>query len=142
MEDTEMCQATRAWIAVLLAALLIVTGCSQSVEAKKTRYLEQGDKYFAKGQFREAIVEYANVIQIDPKNARAYRQTALARYELGEFAQAFPYLLKYLELDPDDQDARLKLATIYLAGRNSAKAREQVEIVLAKDPKNFEALLL
>ena len=85
-----MFKATRAWIAVLLSLWVVMTGCSQSVEAKKTRLLERGDQYFAKGQFREAIIEYANVIQIDPKNARAYRQTALARFELGELAQAVP----------------------------------------------------
>src|SRR5262245_54887348 len=122
-----MCRASRARIALLLPMFLVMTGCSKSPEAKETQHLERGDQYFAKGQFREAVIEYANVVRIDEKNARAYRQIGLAYYELGELVQAFPYLVKYLELEPDDQDARLKLATIYLAGRHPAKAREQVE---------------
>src|SRR5713101_4504089 len=111
-----MCRAAQVWIALLLSVLVVMTGCSKSPEAKKTQHLERGDKYFAKAQFREAIIEYANVIQIDAKNVRAYRQIALAHYELGQLAQALPYLVKFLELEPEDQDARLKLATIYLAG--------------------------
>src|SRR5213594_3572111 len=136
-----MCRASRAWTVVLLSVLIAMTGCSKSPEAKKTQHLERGDKYFAKAQFREAIIEYANVVQFDGKNARAYRQIALAHYQLGELAQAFPYLVKLLELDPEDQDAHLKLGSIYLVARQPAKAREEAAVVLGRDPKNFEALL-
>src|SRR4029453_12339549 len=52
------------------------------------------------------------------------------------------YLVKLQELDPEDQDAHLKLGNIYLVARQPAKAREQAALVLAKDPKNFEAVLL
>src|SRR5438128_6931083 len=123
MEGTKMSGAPRTWIIFLLTVLVAVTGCSRSPEAKKAQHLERGDKYFAKAQFREAIIEYANVIQLDAKNARAYRQIALAHYQLGEFAQALPYLLKVQELDPEDLDARLKLGSVYLVARHPAKAR-------------------
>ncbi len=135
-----MCRAARAWIALLLSVLVVMSGCSKSPEAKKTQHLERGDQYFAKAQFREAIIEYANVLRIDAKNARAYRQIGLAYYELGELAQALPFLVKLLELDPEDQDAHLKLGSIYLVARQPAKAREQAAVVLGKDPKNFDAL--
>src|SRR6266446_1215460 len=141
-EETKMCWAARAWIALLLSVLVVMTGCSKSPEAKKTQHLERGDQYFAKAQFREAIIEYANVLRIDAKNARAYRQIGLAYYELGELAQALPFLVKLLEFDPEDQDAHLKLGSIYLVARQPAKAREQAAVVLGKDPKNFEAVLL
>ena len=137
-----MCSVARAWIALLLPILIVMTGCSRSPEAKKAQHLDRGDKYFAKAQFREAIIEYTNVVQIDRKNARAYRQIGLAYYQLGELGQAFPYLVKLQELDPEDQDVHLKLGTIYLVGRQHAKAREQAAVVLGKDPKNFDALLL
>src|SRR4029453_8276301 len=67
---------------------------------------------------------------------------ALAHYQLDELPQAFPYLVKLQELDPEDQDAHLKLGSIYLVWRQPAKAREQAALVLAKDPKNFGAVLL
>ena len=50
--------------------------------------------------------------------------------------------MKLLELDPEDRDAHLKLASIYLVARQPAKAREEAAVVLGKDPKNFDALLL
>jgi uncharacterized lipoprotein NlpE involved in copper resistance len=36
-------------------------GCSN--EAKKERHWKRGEKYFSENKFREAIIEYKNVIQ-------------------------------------------------------------------------------
>ena len=137
-----MSGAARTWIILFLTVLVSVTGCSRSPDAKKARHLERGDKYFAKAQYREALIEYANVVRIDGTNTRAIRQLALAYYQLGEIAQAFPYLVKSQELDPENSEVRLKLGSIYLVARQPAEARQQVAVVLGQDPKNFEALLL
>src|SRR5438093_12465416 len=87
MEITKMSGAPRTWIILLLTVLVAVTGCSRSPEAKKARHLERGDKYFSKAQYREALIEYANVLQLDQANARAIRQLALAHYQLGQMGQ-------------------------------------------------------
>src|SRR5437016_6381183 len=141
-EDIKMSRASRGWIIVFLALLVAMTGCSRSPEAKKARHLDRGDRYFARQQYREAVIEYANVLQLDRANPRAIRQLAFAHYQLGQIGQAFPYLVKSQELDPVDTEVRLKLGSIYLVARQPAEARQQVAVVLGKDPKNFEALLL
>ena len=132
----------RTWIILLLSVLVVAAGCARSPEAKKAKHLERGDKYFSKAQYREALIEYANVLQIDGTNTRAIRQVALAHYQLGEIGQAFPYLVKSQQLDPENPEVRLKLGSIYLLSRQPAEARQQVAVILGKDPKNFEALLL
>jgi len=50
--------------------------------------------------------------------------------------------LKIAELDPDNTEARLKLATFYLLGKKYDETREKIDAVLAKEPNNIEALLL
>src|SRR2546425_5850410 len=137
-----MFRLVRPWIILLLGILVVATACARSPEAKKARHLERGDKYFAKAQYREALIEYANVVRIDGSNIRAIRQLAVAHYQLGEIGQAFPYLVKSQEVDPGDPEVRLKLGSIYLVARQPAEARQQVAAVLGTDPKNFEALLL
>src|SRR5437667_6794701 len=129
-EDIKMSRASRRWIILFLALLVAMTGCVRSPEAKKARYLERGDKYFSKAQYREALIEYANVLQIDGSNARAIRQVALAHYQLGEIGQAFPYLVKSQGLDPGDPEVRLKLGSIYLVARQPAEAWQQVGVIL------------
>src|SRR5207245_7058574 len=136
-----MSHVTKAWV-LLLVGVTLVAGCARSPEGKKARHLERADKYFSKAQYREALIEYANVLQLDRANPRAIRQLAFAHYQLGQIGQAFPYLVKSQELDPGDPEVRLKLGSIYLVARQPAEARQQVAAVLGKDPKNLEALLL
>src|ERR1043166_3209916 len=132
-----MLRITRTSIVLSLTALVVAAGCARSPEAKKARHLERGDKYFSKAQYREALIEYANVLQIDGTNTRAIRQVALAHYQLGEIGQAFPYLVKSQQLDPENPEVRLKLGSIYLGARQPAEARQQVAVILGKDPKNL-----
>lgn len=121
---------------------LVISGCAWSPEAKKARHLQRGDRYFTQQQYREAILEYHNVLQVDASNARAIQQLGISHYRLGNFAQAFPYLLKTKELDSTNFDARLKLGTIYLAGRRLKEAQDEANFVLGQVPKHFEALML
>src|SRR5262249_36847833 len=114
------------WLVVSLTALLVVAGCSRSPEAKKARHLDRGDKYFAREQYPEAIIDYRNVLRFDQANARAIRQLALTLYQLGQVGQAFPYLVKSQELDPSDALIRVKLGGIYLVTGKPAVARQQV----------------
>ena len=118
-----MSHVTKAWV-LLLVGVTLVAGCARSPEAKKARHLERGDRYFSKAEYREALIEYANVLQLDQANARAIRQLALAHYQLGQMGQAFPYLVKSQELDPGDADIRLKLGGIYLVTGQPAEARQ------------------
>jgi Tfp pilus assembly protein PilF len=69
-------------------------------------------------------------------------RAGLSLYELGTPGQAFPYLVKALELDPDNAEVRLKLGTIYLQARQLEKAWEQATLVLEKDAKNLDGLVL
>ena len=133
---------SRVWTILLAVGLLVVAGCSRSPEAQKARYLERGDKYAAREQYREAILEYRNVLRLEPANARAMRQLGLLHHQLGEFAQAFRFLLKAQELTPDDGEVRLKLGGIYLLGGKRDEAREEAVSVLTKEPNNVDALAL
>src|SRR4029434_158657 len=132
----------RVWTILLAVGLLTVAGCSRSPEAQKARYLERGDKYAAREQYREAILEYRNVLRLDPANARATSQLGVLHNQFGECAQAFRLLLKAQELTPDDREVRLKLGGIYLLAGKPDEAREEATAVLAKEPNNEDALAL
>src|SRR6059036_1968882 len=109
-----MSAAARAWIFLFLAVLVAMAGCSRSPEAKKARHLDRGDRYFAREQYQEAIIEYRNVLRIEATYPRAIEQLGLAYFQVGNLSEAFRYLLKSQELDPGNLNLRLKLGTIYL----------------------------
>src|SRR5438552_528940 len=133
-----------AWVSIvlLLISLISAAGCTRSPEAKKARHLDRGDKYFGRAQYREAIIEYRNVLRFERSNTQAIRRLGLAHYQMGEPGQAFPYLLEAKDLEPENLDVRLALGTIYLLQRQPKDAREAATFVLDKAPKNLEALLL
>ena len=88
-----MSRHLRVWTILLTVGLLVGAGCSRSPEAQKARYLERGDTYAAREQYREAILEYRNVLRLEPANLRATKQLGLLYNQLGEYAQALRFLL-------------------------------------------------
>lgn len=131
---------------VLLTFVVTLVGCPQfSPEAKKAKHRERALSYFEKGQYQEALIEFKNVVQIDPKDADGHYRLALTYLKLGgltNLQEAFGELHKTVELDASNLDAQLKLGELYLLGSKPAKAREQADIVLASAPKDPEGLIL
>lgn len=69
---------------VLSICAIGLTNCTQlSAEEKKAKHQERGRAYFDEGKYQEALIEFKNVVQLDPKNAKAYHQLALIHLKLG-----------------------------------------------------------
>ena len=64
------------WAGLLIAAALIA-GCTRDPQIRKKEYLDKGLSYFEKGKYEEAVIEYQNAIQIDPKFAEAHYELSL-----------------------------------------------------------------
>src|SRR6266705_2807510 len=130
---------------VSLTLVLAFGGCSQSPEAKKAKHRERAITYFDKGQFQEAVIEFKNVVQLDPKDSEGHYRLALTYLKiggLGGLQGAFGELTRTVELDPSNRDAQLKLGELYLMGSEPAKSREREDIILASAPKDPEGLVL
>ena len=134
--------------AVALAFILLVglAGCSgTSPEAQKAKHRDRGIAYYDKGQYQEAVIEFKNVTQADPKDADGHYRLALSYLKLTtlqDLRLAFDELKKAVELNPQNRDAQLKLAELYLLGKEPAKAREHADTVLASAPQDIEGLVL
>ena len=78
---------------ILLAALLLLTlaACSKAPEAEpadeapgwQAKY-DLGVRYLSEGKYEEAILAFTAAIEIDPKNADAYRKLAEAYEQTGD----------------------------------------------------------
>jgi len=94
-------------LSIFLCLIFIVfAGCSK--EAKKERHWKRGEKYFLENKFKEAIIEYKNVIQIDPQNAKARYKLGLSLLSVGQFREAFAEFSKFVDIDKDFIDARIQ----------------------------------
>src|ERR1035441_8657347 len=135
-------------IAVILAVLVGLASCSRDPNVVKKHYLESGNKYFDKGRYKEASIQYRNALKRDPKYGPAYYKLALVSLKLSDISGAVSSLRRAVELIPPDQpdhwDAVVKLCEIYLAvGRGEEQYIKEVKIftdeMLKRDPNSFDA---
>lgn len=125
------------WIIAPVLVFLVACG---SAETKKARHLEKGNEYFSQKQYKEAIIEYKNVLQLDANNKVAFKNLAMSYYLSKEVGQAVPYFLKARELNPEDIEVRKKLSQIFLAMQKPSEAKAEAEFILEKSPQDVEAL--
>ena len=107
-------------ILLMMAASLVLLSAAR----KKPRWKGIGKRrkpFYTEGKFNEAIIEYRNVIQIDPKHAQAYYKLGLSYLRVKMFREAFVSLNKSLELNPDNSDARIQIGTLFLLSRRQSE---------------------
>ena len=134
----------KSLVAVLVA--LTMVACSRDPNAAKRRYLENGNKYFAKGKYKEASIMYRNALQKDQRYGAAYYHLAQTDLKLGRIPNALGELRRAIELIPKDQpehlDSEVRLAEIYLAFTRESQFLTEVEGItkelLRRDPNSFD----
>jgi len=106
-----------------------------------------GKKYYDQRKYPEAVIQFMNAIRKDPRHRDARYLLALSMVSQQDFNHAAGQLKALLEYYPDDPDASLQLGAIYMTGGRLnpdlfQQAQELAAHVLAKDPKNVNALIL
>jgi tetratricopeptide (TPR) repeat protein len=129
------------WALLGSIGILFAAGCS-SDEEKIAGFMQRGNEYEEAGQLKEAIIEYKNVLQIDPNLADAHRKLANAYLNSDELRQAYWELSETIRLDPEDVESRLAYAAISMAAQNFDLALEQAEAILQIDAENAPSLLI
>jgi len=122
----------------LLAGL---TACTDP-EASKARYLKEGQELLDQGDYERARISFKNVLQVDPKDPKGHYWMALTYEKLGQLNQTVAHLRAAIQEDPDYNDAKYKLARIYLGARLYDEAGKLIGEVLASQPERVDALVL
>src|SRR5438874_5349065 len=126
----------------LALAVIAATIVSCTPAAKKPRYAKRGEEYFKAGDYDKGKIEYLNVLKVDQRDANAYGRIGAMWLDEGSPLRAAAFLLKAVELAPNNIDNHLKLARVYLAVGRAADARKEAMTVLEKAPDTGEALFV
>jgi tetratricopeptide (TPR) repeat protein len=139
-------------IALILLAAVALVSCNRDPNVAKKRYLESGNKYFEKGRYKEASIQYRNAIKIDPKYGEAHYRlalTALKQQPTPDYVGAVRALRRAVEKgmipegDATHWDAVAKLAEFYinLMREDEAaigEAKGFCTQLLERDPDSFD----
>src|ERR1700721_3637492 len=101
--------AFQFWVVAVCFLAALLTGCSRDPNIRKQKYLESGQRYFDKGQYREAAIQFENAIQVDPRFADAHYKLALTAVKLQQWPGAYQELSTTIQIQPDQYAAHLEL---------------------------------
>jgi cellulose synthase operon protein C len=124
-----------------ISTLFLLAACG-SKEGRIESGLKKGSDYVRSTDWDKASVEVRNVLQIDPKNARAYFIAGQVSEAQRDMQRAYGNYLKAVELQPDLLDAKLGLARLYLFTGDDKNARSAINDILALQDKHLGARTL
>src|SRR6266700_6155684 len=104
------------YLQITLALLLAwCCGCSASPEVAKRKYLASGDRYYARGKYSEAALNYKKAIRKDTAFGDAHYKLGLAELAKQDYREAFQAFYRAVDLQPANLDAKVKLADLCLS---------------------------
>jgi len=130
-------------VLILSFVAVFSTACSRDPNVRKQKYFESGERYFAEGKYREAVIQFRNATQVDSTFAAAHYQLAQSYLKLQDFEHAYLEVLRTVELQPDNYKAHADLANMLTADygvtSNPADlkmAKEHTDLLLQKQPND------
>ncbi|MBE8716026.1 hypothetical protein C4F51_02355 [Cellvibrio sp. KB43] len=120
--------------AFLLSLVIALTACDnngQDVQAEVNRYERSATAYQQQGQYRAAILEARNAIQLQPGNSAGYILLANIYNKIGVYASTRNLLEPLLEKHPE---VFVELAEAYVEGR---KFRSAINLLNSGNIRNL-----
>ena len=90
---------------LVLAFGAVAGACSKDPAEAKKEHLTSAKRYVDEGKHQEAILEYRNVLKIDPREGEARFQLAELHLKNGDVAAAYQEYLRAADLLPDPASA-------------------------------------
>lgn len=121
---------------ILLALLLIAVGCRSGADTRTSETQSQFGVRMAKmNLWREAMFRFRRAVQIDPNDAEAHNNLAVALEANGDFDAAAKEYREALRLDRSNQHIQ-KNYSRFVEFTQKAKKREAAATTTATDTTN------
>ncbi|MGD0269764.1 MAG: tetratricopeptide repeat protein [Candidatus Sulfotelmatobacter sp.] len=124
-------------VRLLLVGFLVpalFTVCNRDPNVRKQKFLESGNRYRDQGKFREAAIQYANAVQVDPRFAEAHYQLGETYLKLKDYQRAYGELSRTVDLNPNNYAAQLEMANMLVASRQLKDAQSHLDVLHEKQP--------
>lgn len=149
LQECPRARSLRAPLAVLLACLVAFAASCTSPEKAKAEHLARGEAFLKERRWQESSLEFRNAIQIDENLAAAHWGLAQAYEQLGRSSEYVEELQRTVKLDPANVQARLRLASGFLAAFSQQKnaellgeAERLANEIVTREPNNPDGRIL
>ncbi len=120
---------------------LVWLGCQED-QSRLTQHLERGDAYLEEEKWAEAIIEYKNVVQLDPNNADAHYGLARAYLNFDKTRDGYWELRETVRLDASNLDAKLLFGRLSVLAGETEEAIKQANEVIEQDSERGTAYVI
>lgn len=122
----------------LLIATLVFASCATTNElAEKTTEQKKAEIYYGQGtsdlvkkNYSQALVNLLKASEFEPNDSLIRNNLGMAYYFRDQPVLAEKELLKAIDLDKKNSDARVNLGSLYMEKKRLKEARAQLEVVL------------
>jgi len=123
---------------IFMAATLVLAAC-QADEEKLAEHMSRGEEYLEADDPAAAIIEFKNVLQIDPNFAAAHYGLSKAYLQNSKMREGFWELRETVRLDAENLDARVQLGQLLVLAGDPEEALAQSDSAIELDPNSYEA---
>jgi len=126
----------------VLTVVVALAGCGKDPEVAKREFMKSGQQYFAEGKYKEAVIEFRNAVQQDPRYGEARFALAGALMKTSDLQGAYREYARAADLLPNDIEAQMWAGEMNLLAGRFDDARTLAEKALRLDPKSVRAQLV
>ncbi len=124
-------------VSILLIGSLF-GGCSKNPAELQKKYMASGLDYLAKGKSSEAIIEFQNLLKINPKSAPGHFYLGEGYKTKGWISDAILQFRQASDLDPTYLPAHLEIARYEVNSAQWPAVLPEVQTILKLSPSNPE----
>jgi pentatricopeptide repeat protein len=126
----------------LLCFMFVALTACASPEEKAAEFLANGEQLLSDGDLVKARLEFRNALQIDNKLASAWYGLAQIAQQNSEWREAYGFLEKVLNIEPNNLDAKLDFARLVLISGDIERVLELSDELLASAGDRADVLSL
>jgi tetratricopeptide (TPR) repeat protein len=128
----------RAGVCGFAICLLFPSGCKRSPQDMRDRFMQRGERYFEKKDYRRAALEFQNASSQIPNDAEPHYKMAVALLAVGDYRTAIAHLIKATALNPKHIAAQTRLTQLMASSRDpqvlkDAQGRLSTALAMAPD---------
>jgi tetratricopeptide (TPR) repeat protein len=127
----------RRSVACAILAFACASACSQRADVRKLRFMENGRRFYDKGDYSRAIIEWKNAVGIANGDAEPYYWLGMGYIGAGNIPLAVDSFRKAAEINPKHAAAQLHMAELLTLSNDPdllQDALKRLQIVLNAAP--------
>ena len=119
-----------------------LSACSRDPNVRKQKYFESGQRYFEKGDYPAAAIQFQNAVQVDPAYEKAHYGLAQVYTRAKDWGNSYRELSRVLDLDPANYPAIIDISNLLIANGDLKEAQVHADYLLAHLPEDFRTHVL